>query len=136
MKCSWAKVLFIVFLLSIYFTKFNFIFHFTLKKMEKWNSWQTLYFWCKTKEFPLTKWILDIQYLVNISWVFFCWIQNYNFPLLNCVLTVILFLFFQCRAKLTLQYLSETFYFSVIFEWLPMDISIDGRRTLFQFFYI
>ena len=28
-------------------------------------------------------------------------------------------LFFQCRAKLTLQYLSETFYFSVIFEWLP-----------------
>ena len=37
--------------LSIYFTKFNFIFHFTLKKMENWNSWQKLYFWCKTMIF-------------------------------------------------------------------------------------
>ena len=62
----------------IYLTKFNFIFHFcTLKKMEKWN-----YFWCKTKEFLLTKWILDLT-LSTIFFIllFFCWIQNYNCPL-------------------------------------------------------
>ena len=51
--------------LPIYLTKFNFIFHFTLKMMENWNSWQKLYFWCKTKEFPLTKWILDIHYFLT-----------------------------------------------------------------------
>ena len=66
-----------ILLLSIYFTKFNFISHFTLKKMEKWN-----YFWCKTKEFLLTKWILDLT-LSTIFFIllFFCWIQNYNCPL-------------------------------------------------------
>ena len=106
--------------LSIYFTKFNFIFHFTLKKMEKWNSWQKLYFWCKTKEFLLTKWILDLTlstiFLTSLEFFFaefrittaHCWTVYCDFVL-----------FFQCRAKLTLQYLSETFYFSVIFEWLP-----------------
>ena len=51
--------------LPFYLTKFNFIFHFTLKKMKKWNSWQNLYFWCKIKEFPLTKWILDIHYFLT-----------------------------------------------------------------------
>ena len=61
---------------------------------------------------------LSTIFLTSLGW-FFCWFQNYNFPMLDCVLTVILFLFFQSRAKLTLQYLSETFYFSVIFEWLP-----------------
>ena len=87
--------------LSIYFTKFNFIFHFTLTKMEKWNLWKKLYFWCKTKEFPLTKWILDIQYLVNISWGFFLLNSELqlSIPLLNCVLTVILFLFFSMSSK-------------------------------------
>ena len=38
--------------LPIYLTEFNFIFHFcTLKKMEKWNSWQNLYFDAKPKNF-------------------------------------------------------------------------------------
>ena len=108
--------------LFILLFKFNFIFHFTLKKMEKWNSWQKLYFWCKTKEFPLTKWILDLtlnsHYFLNISWGFFLLNSELQLPTAG-LCTVILFFFFQCRAKLTLQYLSETFYFSVIFEWLP-----------------
>ena len=51
--------------LPIYLTKFNFIFHFTLKKLKKWNSRQNLYFWCKPKEFTLTKWILDIHYFLT-----------------------------------------------------------------------